>query len=154
MCKFLVEVLWHTDMLPVVHGDEVEFRWTGNKVFLPGDVDKLVGKVYDTYLMGDMAHFYSASGTNTKTTKKAAGSQPQFSMAVELYIDKLKVSCLVCSIHFFSMFNILYSLCFNNALLITLISESRALQSQVESAPINKCHAILHKGGKSHSDTF
>jgi len=101
MCKFLVKVLWRTDMLPVIHRDEVEFRWTGNKLFLPGDVNKLVGEVYDTYLTGDMAHFYSASGTNTKTTKKAAGLQPQFSMAVELYIDKLKVSCLVCGIHFF-----------------------------------------------------
>jgi len=52
------------------------------------------------YLTGDMAHFYSALGTTAKTTKKAAGSQPQYSMAVELYIDKPKVSCLDCGIDF------------------------------------------------------
>ena len=84
-------------MLLIIYSDEVEFRWTGNKLFLPGDANKPVGEVYDTYLTGDMAHFYSASGTATKTTKKAAGSQPQFSMAVELYIDKPKVSTLMIS---------------------------------------------------------
>lgn len=60
----------------------------GNKIFLPGDVNKPVGKVYNTYLTGDMAHFYSAPAT---ATKKAAGSQPQFLMALELYVDQPKV---------------------------------------------------------------
>lgn len=76
-------------MLHMVQSDEVEFRWTGNKLFLPGDANRPVGEVYNTYLTGDMAHFYSAVGS---TTKKASGSKPQFSMAVELYIDKPKVS--------------------------------------------------------------
>lgn len=73
----------------MIQSDEVEFRWTGNKLFLPGDANRTVGEVYNTYLTGDMAHFYSAVGS---TTKKASGSKPQFSMAVELYIDKPKVS--------------------------------------------------------------
>jgi len=68
--------------------DEVEFRWAGNKLFLPGDVNKPVGEVYNTYLTGDMARYYSAP---TPSTKKAAGLQPQFLMALELYIDQPKV---------------------------------------------------------------
>jgi hypothetical protein len=68
--------------------DEVEFRWTGNKLFLPGDANLQVGEVYNRYMTGEMAHYYSGPSSRTK---KAAGSQPPFSMAVELYVDKLKV---------------------------------------------------------------
>lgn len=75
-----------------VNSDEVEFRWTGNKLFLPGDANRSVGDIYNTYLTGDMAHYYAAPGPSTK---KAAGTQPQFSMALELYIDKPKVSALL-----------------------------------------------------------
>ena len=69
--------------------DEVEFRSTGNKLFLPGDANLQVGEVYNRYMTGEMAHYYSGSSSRTK---KAAGSQPPFSMAVELYVDKLKVN--------------------------------------------------------------
>lgn len=54
-----------------------------------------------------MAHYYA---TPCSSTKKAAGSQPQFSMALELYIDKPKVRySLSCCIY---CFHILYSFCF------------------------------------------
>ena len=75
-----------------VNSDEVKFCWMGNKLFLPGDVNWLVGDIYNMYLTGDMAHYYAAPGPSTK---KAAGTQPQFSMALELYIDKPKVSTLL-----------------------------------------------------------
>ena len=70
-----------------VLSDEVEFRWSGNKIFLPGDASRTVGEVYSVYQTGDMAHFY-ASG---ERTKKASSAHPQYSMALELYIDKPKV---------------------------------------------------------------
>jgi len=76
-------------MLYMVQSDEVEFRWTGNKLFLPGDANRPIGEGYNTYLTGDMAHFYSTVGSSTK---RASDSKPQLSMAVELYIDKPKVS--------------------------------------------------------------
>jgi hypothetical protein len=72
--------------------EEVEFCWTGNKIFLPGTANLTVGEVYAMYRTGDMAYFYSSPDARTK---KAAGSQPQFSMALELYIDKPKVSLLI-----------------------------------------------------------
>lgn len=74
------------------NSDEVEFRWAGNKLFLPGDANRAVGDIYNTYLTGDMAHYYAAPGTSK--AKKATGAQPQFSMALELYIDKPKVSTI------------------------------------------------------------
>jgi len=92
MCKLPIQLISNiatTNMLYMVQSDEVEFCWTGNKLFLPGDANRPIGEVYNTYLTGDMAHFYSAVGSSTK---KASGSKPQFSMAVELYIDKPKVS--------------------------------------------------------------
>lgn len=74
--------------IPIYFSEEVEFRWAGNKLFLPGDVNKPVGKVYNTYLTGDMACFYSAPAP---ATKKAAGFQPQLLMVLELYVDQPKV---------------------------------------------------------------
>ena len=96
MCKLPIQLISKSNIATYLHAphvqrDEVEFRWTGNKLFLPGDANRTVGEVYNTYLTGNMAHFYSAVGP---TTKKASGSKPQFSMAVELYIDKPKVSPL------------------------------------------------------------
>ncbi|KAF8886423.1 kinase-like domain-containing protein [Gymnopilus junonius] len=82
-----LNVRWSNEKGMALIPDEVEFRWAGNKLFLPGDVNKPVGEVYDTYLTGDMARYYSAPAP---TTKKAAGSQPQFLMALELYIDQPK----------------------------------------------------------------
>ena len=61
----------------------------GSKLFLPGDVNLQVSEVYNRYMTGDMAHYYSGSSLRTK---KAAGSQLPFLMAVELYVDKLKVN--------------------------------------------------------------
>ncbi|KAF8963109.1 kinase-like domain-containing protein [Flammula alnicola] len=64
--------------------DEVEFRWAGNKIFLPGTANNTVGEVYNLYQTGEMALYYQSE----TRTKKAAGSRPQFEMALEIYIDK------------------------------------------------------------------
>ncbi|KAF8901850.1 kinase-like domain-containing protein [Gymnopilus junonius] len=91
-----LNVRWSNEKGMALIPDEVEFRWAGNKLFLPGDVNKPVGEVYDTYLTGDMARYYSAPAP---TTKKAAGSQPQFLMALELYIDQPKRSATATEIN-------------------------------------------------------
>lgn len=75
----------------MVFSDEVEFRWSGNKIFLPGDASRTVGEVYTLYQTGDMAHFYASSGSRAK---KASSAHPQYTMALELYIDKPKVRLL------------------------------------------------------------
>ena len=95
----------------IVNGDEVEFRWVGNKLFLPGDANQAVGDIYNTYLTGEMAHYYAVPGAST--AKKAASARPQFSMALELYIDKPKVSSLLIVIVLIISFDILSSLCFD-----------------------------------------
>ena len=64
----------------------MEFRWSGNKVFHAGTANDNVGNVYKTYLTGNMAVFYSASDAKPKKNAKH-----QLSMALELYIDKLRV---------------------------------------------------------------
>ena len=51
--------------------DEVEFRWTGNKLFLPGDANKPVGEVYNTYVTGDMARYYSSPFQAPKCSRLA-----------------------------------------------------------------------------------
>lgn len=66
--------------------DEVEFRWSGNKVFLPGAATNTVGNVYKEYQTGDMALFYSPA--DPKTKKAAAGLKNQMLMALELYVDR------------------------------------------------------------------
>ena len=43
----------------IVNSDEVEFHWAGNKLFLPGDANWAVGDIYNTYLTGEMAHYYA-----------------------------------------------------------------------------------------------
>lgn len=64
--------------------DEVEFRWSGNKVFHPGTQNETIGTAFKEYMTGDMALFYvNKSSSNHKGRK----NQPE--MALELYIDKV-----------------------------------------------------------------
>jgi hypothetical protein len=80
--------------------DEVEFRWSGNKVFLPGTVNNTVGVVFKEYLTGDMALYYSMNEPKAKKT----GMKNQLTMALELYIDKPAV-CFPSFLHFIAAFN-------------------------------------------------
>ncbi|EDR07665.1 uncharacterized protein LACBIDRAFT_327547 [Laccaria bicolor S238N-H82] len=65
--------------------DEVEFRWAGNKRFLPGTVNDQVGNVYNAYMTGDMGLYYAS---NEARSKKSTAPKNQYFMALELYIDK------------------------------------------------------------------
>ncbi|KAG5649206.1 hypothetical protein H0H81_005424, partial [Sphagnurus paluster] len=65
--------------------DEVEFRWSGNKVFLPNTANNTVGQVYMEYLTGDMAAFYTQPEAKGK---RGSGPKNQLTMALELYVDK------------------------------------------------------------------
>ena len=58
---------------------------------MPNPTNLQVGEVYNRYMTGDMVHYYSSSGSKTR---RASGSQPLYSMALELYVDKLKVILL------------------------------------------------------------
>lgn len=68
--------------------DEVEFRWSGNKVFLPNTANNTVGQVYMEYLTGDMAAFYTQPEAKGK---RGSGPKNQLTMALELYVDKPRV---------------------------------------------------------------
>jgi hypothetical protein len=68
--------------------DEVEFRWAGNKRFLPGTANDQVGNVYNAYMTGDMGLYYASTQARSK---KSTASKNQYSMALELYIDKPQV---------------------------------------------------------------
>ena len=65
--------------------DDVEFRWSGNKVFLPGMQKDTVRNVYLKYMTGEVSTYY---GTNDHSNK---GKKNQLQMALELYIDKPQV---------------------------------------------------------------
>ena len=85
-----------------IRRDEVEFRWAGNKLFLPGTANNTVGEVYNLYQTGEMALYYQPEAH----IKKAAGARPQFEMALEIYIDKPAVSKLLILLFY------MYSQCF------------------------------------------
>jgi len=64
---------------------EVEFRWAGNKIFLPGTVNNTVGQVYNEYMTGEMALYYALDNPKAK---RSTTPKNQFLMALELYINK------------------------------------------------------------------
>ncbi|KAF8810882.1 hypothetical protein BYT27DRAFT_7209052 [Phlegmacium glaucopus] len=96
------------------------------------------GYVYNRYLTGDMAHYYSTPGSSTK---KAAGSQPQFSMALELYIDKPKFTLRRRS-----------TLNQGTPTQASMAARKRsATTTEVDGIPLNKCHAIPNAGRRIES---
>ena len=66
----------------------MEFRWSGNKIFLPNTANNTVGQVYMEYLTGDMAAFYTQPEAKGR---RGSGPKNQLIMALELYVDKLAV---------------------------------------------------------------
>ena len=131
-----------------MHSDEVEFCWTGNKLFLPGDANLQVGEVYNRYMTGDMAHYYSGSGSKTR---RASGSQPLYSMALELYVDKLKVPVIVVYTRNF-LLNLTQFIRRQNLSKVTLSTSIRkrsATTTESENVPLQKRHANITVGGKN-----
>jgi hypothetical protein len=132
----------------IIHSDEVEFRWTGNKLFLPGDANLQVGEVYNRYMAGDMAHYYSGSGSKSR---RASGSQPLYSMSLELYVDKLKVPIIVVYTHsfFYLIFmQFIFPQNLSKATLSTSIRKRSAITTESENVPLQKRHANMAVGGK------
>ena len=66
---------------------EVDFRWAGNKLFLPGTSNNTIGAVYKEYQTGEMAAYYSPNDAKVKKALKN-----QLSMALELYVNHPAVS--------------------------------------------------------------
>lgn len=66
---------------------EVDFRWAGNKLFLPGTSNNTIGTVYKEYQTGKMAAYYSPHDAKVKKALKN-----QLSMALELYVNQPAVS--------------------------------------------------------------
>jgi len=66
---------------------EVDFRWAGNKLFLPGTSNNTIGTVYKEYQTGEMAAYYSPNDAKVKKALKN-----QLSMALELYVNQPAVS--------------------------------------------------------------
>ncbi|KIM35059.1 hypothetical protein M413DRAFT_79793 [Hebeloma cylindrosporum] len=62
---------------------EVDFRWAGNKLFLPGTSNNTIGAVYKEYQTGEMAAYYSPNDAKVKKALKN-----QLSMALELYVNQ------------------------------------------------------------------
>ena len=69
--------------------DEVELRWSGNKVFHLGTRNGTIGAAFKEYMTGDMALFYGNNLSRNNT-----GRKKQQEMPLELYIDKVAVSFL------------------------------------------------------------
>ncbi|KAF8959843.1 hypothetical protein BDZ97DRAFT_1906085 [Flammula alnicola] len=95
----------------------------------------------DAYMSGDMARYYSAPAPSTK---KAAGSQPQLLMALELYIDQPK-------------FMLRRRSRLNQGSLgqpstnITSLRKRSATATEADDVPLHKRHAILNAGGVTES---
>ncbi|KAG6834272.1 hypothetical protein H0H93_010744, partial [Arthromyces matolae] len=80
-----INIVWekhHSISLTIV-SEEVELRFSGNKVFHHGTQHGTVGDTFDLYMTGDMAHLYKT----TSSGKSAATSIPQ--MHMEVIVDKV-----------------------------------------------------------------
>jgi hypothetical protein len=62
----------------------VEFRFSGNKMFLLGTQNLTVGEVFQQYMTGDQVMFYMPPDKKSKATKGPA-------LYLEVFIDKLLV---------------------------------------------------------------
>ncbi|KAF8908220.1 kinase-like domain-containing protein [Gymnopilus junonius] len=129
-----LNVRWCADHGMALINEEVEFQWMGNKLFLPGDANLQVGEVYNRYMTGKMAHYYSGPSSRTK---RAAGSQLPFSMAVKLYVDKVKFTQCHKAL--------------TQAAAVTAVRKRSAMATEIDGTPLQKHLMGVPTGGRMQS---